>query len=561
MELCTQTVAVDHKVITRRSANYHPTIWGDHFLASYAEVISGGNYEGEEKQHEEVKEEVRKILVMAPSKSLQILELINTIQRLGVAYHFEREIEESLSYCYEEELISHGEVDGCCLHHIALCFRLLRQQGYYVSCDAFRKFTNDQGNYKEALVNNVQGMLSLYEAAQFRVHDEDILDKALNFTVTQLKLILPKLSNSSLAKQISNALKFPIKDGIVRVETRKYISFYEEDESHDQVLLKFAKLDFNILQRLHKKELCDITRWRKELEIVMKALPYARDRVVELYFLSLGVYFEPQYSIARKILTKVLCFASITDDTYDIYGTLDELTLLTDAIERWNIEASEQLPSFMKIIYRALLDVYNEIENELANENNSFLVNYSISEMKKLLCTFLQEAKWYHGKNLPTMEQYMTNGTRSSTYHLVATTSWLGMGEVATKDAFDWIATEPLILVASGTIARLLNDLVTHEIEHERGDTASSIECYMNEYGVTEEEAQMEMRKIKENCWKDINQEYLRPTVVIPRVLLMAIINLTRVAEFIYKDGDAYSSSKNKLKDIISMVLIDPIIP
>lgn len=67
---------------------------------------------------------------------------------------------------------------------------------------------------------------------------------------------------------------------------------------------------------------------------MVKALPYARDRVVELYFLSLGVYFEPQYSIARKILTKVLYFASITDDTYDIYGTLDELTLLTNAIER-----------------------------------------------------------------------------------------------------------------------------------------------------------------------------------------------------------------------------------
>ncbi|PHT90259.1 hypothetical protein T459_05372 [Capsicum annuum] len=98
------------------------------------------------------------------------------------------------------------------------------------------------------------------------------------------------------------------------------------------------------------------------------------------------------------------------------------------------------------------------------------------------------------------------------------------------------------------------------QTEHERGDTASGIECYMNEFGVTKEEAQMEMRKVIENCWKDINQEYLKPTVVIPRALLMAVINLTRVAEFIYKDEDAYSFPKNKLKDIISMVLIDPII-
>ncbi|PHT73294.1 hypothetical protein T459_24079 [Capsicum annuum] len=127
--------------------------------------------------------------------------------------------------------------------------------------NAFRRFTDDQGDFKKELVNEVHEMLSLYEAAQFRVHGEEILDEALTFTITQLKLILPKLSNSQLAQQISNALKFSIKDGVVRVETRKCISFYQENhESSNQVLLNFAKLDFNIVQRLHKKELSDLTR-------------------------------------------------------------------------------------------------------------------------------------------------------------------------------------------------------------------------------------------------------------------------------------------------------------
>ncbi|KAF3615412.1 putative MAGUK p55 subfamily member 4-like [Capsicum annuum] len=74
------------------------------------------------------------MLVMAPSKSLQKFDLINTIQCLGVAYHFECEIKESLSYMhthYEEWI---GEFDGSDLHAIALCFLLLRQQGYYPSC-------------------------------------------------------------------------------------------------------------------------------------------------------------------------------------------------------------------------------------------------------------------------------------------------------------------------------------------------------------------------------------------------------------------------------------------
>ncbi|XP_060191001.1 sesquiterpene synthase 15b-like isoform X2 [Lycium barbarum] len=508
--------------ITRRSDNHHPTIWGDHFLA-YAHL--SGATEWEKREHEDLKEEVRKMLEMSPSKSLQKLDLINTIQLLGVAYHFENEIAESLSNfytCYEEWISTVNESD---LHAVALSFRLLRQQGYYVSSDVFKKFIDDQGNYKKTLVSDVPGLLSLYEAAQYRM-------------------------------KVSNALKYPINKTIVRVATRKYISFYQEDKSCDEILLNFAKLDFNILQKMHKRELCDITRWWKELDLA-KALPFARDRVVELYTWSLGVYFEPQYKIARNIITKVLCFISITDDIYDTYGTLHELTLLTNAIERWNIDATEQLPSYMKLFYNALLDVYSEVEKDLAKENKSFRVNYSIAAKKKLVRAYFKEAKWYHGNKVPTMEEYMKNGIQSSTSPCLATVSLLGMGNKATKEAYDWFASEPPILVASGITARLSNDIVSHEREIERGDV-TGLECYMKEYGVTKEEANTDIRKIIENSWKDINRGCLKPTAV-PRILLMPVLNLARMSEFAYTDEDAYTFSKNNFREAVSMVLVDPI--
>jgi (-)-germacrene D synthase len=50
-----------------------------------------------------------------------------------------------------------------------------------------------------------------------------------------------------------------------------------------------------------------------------------------------AVYFEPQYSLARKILTKVIAMTSIIDDIYDVYGTLEELEPFTEAIERFII--------------------------------------------------------------------------------------------------------------------------------------------------------------------------------------------------------------------------------
>jgi hypothetical protein len=76
-----------------------------------------------------------------------------------------------------------------------------------------------------------------------------------------------------------------------------------------------------------------VYRWWKDLNLAGK-LPFIRDRVVECYFWILGVYFEPEYLLARRMLTKVIAMISVIDDIYDVYGTLEELELFTEAIER-----------------------------------------------------------------------------------------------------------------------------------------------------------------------------------------------------------------------------------
>ena len=101
----------------------------------------------------------------------------------------------------------------------------------------------------------------MYEAAHFLVHGEPLLDEALVFSTTQLKSSVASSDlGPFLAAQVKHALKQPIRKGLERVETRFFISIYHEDPSHSEVLLGFAKQDFNIVQKLHRKELCEITR-------------------------------------------------------------------------------------------------------------------------------------------------------------------------------------------------------------------------------------------------------------------------------------------------------------
>lgn len=86
-----------------------------------------------EKQIEELKAEVRTKLVAAADRSSEILSMIEAIQRLGLAYHFETEIEEALEHTYRTYHDENDAVNND-LNHFALRFRLLRQQGYNVSC-------------------------------------------------------------------------------------------------------------------------------------------------------------------------------------------------------------------------------------------------------------------------------------------------------------------------------------------------------------------------------------------------------------------------------------------
>jgi len=64
-------------------------------------------------------------------------------------------------------------------------------------------------------------------------------------------------------------------------------------------------------------------------------LDFVRDRPMVYFLWTVGVIFEPQFGNCRRMLTKVNSLITTIDDVYDVYGTLDELELFTDAIVRF----------------------------------------------------------------------------------------------------------------------------------------------------------------------------------------------------------------------------------
>ncbi|KDP46452.1 hypothetical protein JCGZ_12935 [Jatropha curcas] len=483
--------------IFRPLGNFPPRGWGYSFASSSP---LEAEFESYTREVEALKENVKDMLKQSTGKLIENIELINLLYRLGVSYQFRAEIEEQLSHIFIAlpNIINDNNYD---LYTSALLFQVLRQHGYKMSCDVFKKFKDNNGEFKKSISDDVKGLLGLYEATFLSVHGEDILDEALVFTKQRLE-ILAAQSSPHLANRIRNALLRPFHQGIERKETRQYISFYGEEESPNQTLLKFAKLDFNRLQLLYKQELALVSKWWKDLNLV-EELPYVRDRIVEIYLWAIGGHFEPQYALARVMITKYTKMVSVVDDTYDAYGTLDELQQFTIAFQS----------------------------------------------------AYFVEAKWFNEGYVPPFEEYISNGLVSSTYSVLPAASFIGMENVVGSKEYEWVKENPKIVNASKLICRLMDDVTTHEHEQERGHCASGIECYMKEYGVSQKVAIDEIQKMCANAWKDMNEACMKPTEV-STTLLKYYVNLARVIDFVYKYSDSYTYS-TILKDDIKALFLE----
>ncbi|KAG5625892.1 hypothetical protein H5410_011110 [Solanum commersonii] len=552
----------EEEEIVRPVADFSPSLWGDRFHSFSLDNKVAEKYV---EEIETLKEQTRSIL-MSGKTLAEKLNLIDIVERLGIAYHFEKQIDDMLDlhiFNIDPNFEAHEYNNLCTL---SLQFRILRQHGYNISprlifClrfepEIFSRFQDSNGKFNGSLCNDIKGLLNLYEASHVRTHGEDILEEALAFSTAHLEFAAPHLK-SPLGKQVTHALEQSLHKSIPRVETRYFISIYEEEEFKNDVLLRFAKLDFNLLQMLHKQELSEVSRWWKDLDFV-KTLPYARDRAVECYFWTMGVYAEPQYSQARVILAKTIAMISIVDDTFDAYGVVKELEVYTDAIQRWDISQIDRLPEYMKISYEALLDLYNDYETELSNDGRSDVVQYAKERMKEIVRNYFVEAKWFIEGYMPPVSEYLSNALATSTYYLLTTTSYLGM-KSATKEDFEWLAKNPKILEANVTLCRVIDDIATYEVEKGRGQIATGIECYMRDYGVSTEVAMEKFQEMAETAWKDVNEGILQPTPVSTKILTR-ILNLARIIDVTYKHNqDGYTHPEKVLKPHIIALLVDSI--
>ncbi|KAF4359548.1 hypothetical protein F8388_003551 [Cannabis sativa] len=154
---------------------------------------------------------------------------------------------------------------------------------------------------------------------------------------------------------------------------------------------------------------------------------------------------------------------------------ITELELLTEAVKRWDINEIDKLNSgYFQVFYKELLICYEEFEQGLTEET------YRVHYAKEVLAWWLKKAE-----RIPSFDEYLKFGLVNCGYLMLT-------------------------------------------FEKEKYEELSAVECYMKQYGVSEEETYDELNKRVFNAWKEINEDYfLKPTYVASPILDRAL-NLSR---------------------------------
>ncbi|XP_022928103.1 terpene synthase 10-like [Cucurbita moschata] len=545
-------VRMSSQTIVRRSGNYKPPIWKAEFIESLKSEFKGEIYV---ERLNELKEEIGIIMNQIIDDPLKQLELIDTLQRLGISYHFENEIKDVLKRTYEKRYEGDDWKKNN-MYATSLEFRLLRQHGFKVSQEVFNNYKDEMKNFSTRLYEDLNGMLSLYEVSFLRIEGENILEAAKHFTINYLKKYMRSCKDEHEASIIRHVLEFPLHWRMSRLDTRWFIDMYERKVDMNPILLEIAKLDFNRVQSIHQEDLKYASSWWRSTGFGEK-LSFARDRLMENFFWTVGVGFEPELSYFRRMATKVNALITTIDDIYDVYGTLDELELFTDAVERWDVGAVDQLPDYMKICFFSLHNSVNEMAFEVLRDKGINVLKYLKKAWADLCKAYMLEAKWYHTNYKPTLEEYLDNAWISISGPVILVHAYAFVTSPTLQDMESLVEYADIIYWSS-TILRLADDLGTSSDELERGDIPKSIQCYMNDTGASESKAREHVRRLIDETWKKLNKAEVENSIF-PQVFIERAKNLARMAQCMYQHGDGHGMGYQEINDRVMSLLIRPI--
>ncbi|KAF2565304.1 hypothetical protein F2Q68_00025521 [Brassica cretica] len=213
------------------------------------------------------------------------------------------------------------------------------------------------------------------------------------------------------------------------------------------------------------------------------------------------------------------------------------------------VDAPNGIPDSMKHLYRVIIDFYDKLEDKLEKQGRSGCGFHLKKSLKSTANGYMQEVNWLRKDCIAKFDEYKENAILSSAYYVIMGVTFVGMGDVAKLDAFEWLSSHPKIRIAAEIICRFTDDITSYD------GTCSDGHRLLHEAVLCFQGISLHgLFNIVSNAWKELNQELMRPhSFLFP--FLMRILNLSRIIDVVYRYEDAYTHPEFLKEHIVSLLI------
>ncbi|KAJ0808596.1 putative alpha-farnesene synthase [Helianthus annuus] len=516
-------------------------------------------------------------------KELVELSMVDQVQRLGLSEYFSDEIDYILrkvyrSYKVQEYSPKDYRTMAEKLYKDSLAFRLFRMHGYNICPSTFCWFLQDDEILRHLEHNYGQFtslLYSVYKATDVIFFEETEVHEARSFS----RKMLQKISATknihydnivifpNLLQMICEELSTPWIARLEHLDQRMWIeqnkegplwigkaSFYRLSCVHNMDLMQLALQNYKFKQLIYQNELEELKRWSKKWGLT--EMGFGREKTLYCYFAISASTSLPHDSLIRMLVAKSAILITVADDFFDMRGTLEELHLLMDAINRWD---GNGLSGPSKVIFDVLDDLVKDVTKTLVLRGKIDLTEDFRGLWRETFNSWLTETTWGKSGYIPSVDEYLQTSMISIATHVLVLTSSCFLNPSLPENKVKPQVYENITQSLMAT-TRLLNDIQSYQKEKEEGtmnlvllhfnqNPNASMDCSISEVKKLLEEKRNEL--LKHVFTDDDDGDF-------PNQWRHLHLSCFKVFQMLFNSGNLYDTDFELQSDIEKAIYVSP---
>ncbi|ONK64131.1 uncharacterized protein A4U43_C07F22400 [Asparagus officinalis] len=251
---------------------------------------------------------------------------------------------------------------------------------------------------------------------------------------------IPDIDDTCMALRLARSHGYEISPGETILEDAKpllqrYLQYCIKSQVDDKWMhnvnnpkyLELAKLEYNRLQAIHKREINYVLKWWNNCGLddpfVTRICPQ------EIYFSITATLYEPELEDCRITYTKSNFIEDIVRDMFQNHGSIQDLKLFCQAIEQWNPSLIHSLSQRIQVIFMAMYNILNELAIEASNAQGKDVFSNFHDLRSKQVQDYMKSRLIIETKQISSWTEYFENGKKDCGVAIRTVPNVLFMGE------------------------------------------------------------------------------------------------------------------------------------